>query len=197
MTIKEQLDAANVGDEVVAVKAFRNAGEKAPITVQFAQRVKRASSATLSFRLGATGNQAGFETSNTALLNLTENQFENLFGVKTPKGTKIVDLLDQDITADKLFELMFKTEAPSPARIRVIESTDPEVWANEEGEPKPGWSAKQAGADGVMLTNNGKQIYRSTEINFEGADDVLVAHEQIVSGSTVAAAMNAIAGKGK
>ena len=63
-------------------------------------------------------------------------------------------------------------------RIRTIESL-------EKGQ---GFSAKTAGKDGVACTLNGAPIYQSTEFDPSGElADELIAHNNVIVGSTVAA----------
>ncbi len=183
--LEQRIADAKIGfGIVVACTAIRNKGTKAPITILFGERVKAAGNLSVAVRITAAGASASLSSARSNVdFKLTEDIYQTVFGgCDIPQEDQPVDLLNEGITADELFEKLTGMKPPKTARIRAIETVDKAVYANEDGTPKGTFQHKQAGENGPKLHSKGQPIYRSTEVDFEGRADVLIPHDEVLQG---------------
>lgn len=172
---------ANNLKSAVASVAWRNGGEKAPITVMFVQ-TKQRTSANIHSRLISRGLGMNVDTKQTLLYNYTEDMFNEDFaelgftakdiknGYRDDSGN--ISAHELNISAEEIFG--------QPVYISRYETTDYMKATNEDDTLKAGWSIKQV--NDMELTHEGELIY-STHIFTEDGVDIKLKHDQDLSGS--------------
>jgi len=161
----EQLKSSNLA---FASKAYRNGGEKAPITVMFEcflPVVQSAKQRMISRALGSLNNLSR----RTYNLAYKEDKFFNDFGINAEDVTGAYDeAVELNISVRDLYG--------EDLIIRRIDTTDTSAVTDENGKLKAGWSVKTV--NGVELTYEGALIYTTTDFGDVGEEDIRLKQDQ-------------------
>jgi hypothetical protein len=179
--MENQNQNQNKMNSAVAAVAWRNNGEKAPITVRFTQ-VKENLSADFHSRMILRGIGIKNITSQGLLVNYTEDMFNEDFAKFGFTADSIVNGYrneNGEIVAHKL-EVSAEDIFGYPVYISRYETTNTLEATNDSGELKSGWSIKSV--NGQQLTNHGALIYSTFIFSEDGVDQKL-QHDQNLSKS--------------
>lgn len=161
----DQLKSTNLA---FASKAYRNGGEKAPITVMFECFLPIAQSAKqrmISRALGSLNNLSR----RTFNLAYKEDKFQQDFGINPDDVTGAYDeAVELNISVRDLYG--------EDLIIRRIDTTDDSAVRDENGKLKAGWSVKTV--NGVELTYEGALIYTTTDFGDVGEEDIRLKQDQ-------------------
>ena len=161
----EELKSTNLA---FASKAYRNGGEKAPITVMFECFLPIAQSAKqrmISRALGSLNNLSR----RTYNLAYKEDKFFNDFGINPEDITGTYeDAVELNLSVRDLYG--------EDLIIRRIDTTDTSAVTDENGKLKAGWSVKSV--NGIELTYEGALIYTTTDFGDVGEEDVRLKQDQ-------------------
>lgn len=150
-----------------ASKAYRNGGEKAPITVMFECFLPVAQSAKQRMISRALGSN--ILSRRTFNLAYKEDKFEQDFGMKADTITGAYDnAVELNISVRDLYG--------EDLIIRRIDTTDDSAVKDENGKLKAGWSVKTV--NGMELTYEGALIYTTTDFGDVGEEDVRLKQDQ-------------------
>jgi len=150
-----------------ASKAYRNGGDKAPITVMFECYLPVAQSAKQRMISRALGSN--ILSRRTYNLPYKEDKFLQDFGMNPDTITGAYDkAVELNVSVRDLYG--------EDLIIRRIDSTDDSAVRDEDGKLKAGWSVKTV--NGVELTYEGALIYSTTDFGDVGEGDVRLKQDQ-------------------
>ena len=158
-----------------ASKAFRNAGIKAPITVMF--ECFTPANMSVHQRMVSRGLGGNLTNRLTALLNFTEENFNNDFGQFGFKAEEITGSYSEAVEVNVSTSELYGEDLI----LRRVDTTDDAMVKNPDGTIKPQWSVKTV--NGQELTFEGALIYTTVEFAEPGMANATIKQDQNLSRS--------------
>ena len=158
-----------------ASKAFRNAGIKAPITVMF--ECFTPANMSVHQRMISRGLGGNLTNRMTALLNFTEDNFNNDFGQFGITADDVTGDYSQAVPVNISTSQLYGEDLI----LRRVDTTDEGIVKNADGSIKPQWSVKTV--NGQELTFDGALIYTTVEFAEPGMSNATIKQDQNLSRS--------------
>jgi hypothetical protein len=158
-----------------ASKAFRNSGIKAPITVMF--ECFTPANMSVHQRMISRGLGGNLTNRMTALLNFTEDNFNNDFGQFGITADDVTGDYSQAVPVNISTSQLYGEDLI----LRRVDTTDEGIVKNADGSIKPQWSVKTV--NGQELTFDGALIYTTVEFAEPGMSNATIKQDQNLSRS--------------